>query len=422
MVSALLPAGPAASGRVQTGEDPDCFGIEPTITGTAGDDVIRGTNGFDVISGLEGNDVIRGRGGANFICAGDGDDLVYGGPSFDAIESSTGADKAFGRGADDLLMETNGPEGPPPPGGVYVHVGDVSPDEFYGGPGKDLLTEDGGNDLLDGGDGLDTFLGIFNYSPMVVDLMTGHVTSGRGDLNTLASIENAYGGLYADVIVGSEGPNVLAGLFTPDIVYGEGGADLLLAMTDGDVLDGGAGGYRDGILAVNDEGVHADLEEGVVTPRSGAGPADRILGIEDFIGGRGDDTIVGSATVNRLFGGGGDDMLDGASGNDVLLGDGPFSPWRERANWDAGSQKAGGEDELFGGEGRDRLDGGPAFDVCDGEKLRRCEAMPAEIDVREARREPRRGPARGLDAWWAELLLDAYGRPWLDLVPERFQA
>ncbi|MDQ3915245.1 MAG: hypothetical protein M3323_07955 [Actinomycetota bacterium] len=420
LASALLPAGPAALGRAQVGEDEDCFGIDPTITGTSGDDVIRGTHGFDVISALEGDDTVRGAAGTDFICAGDGDDRVHAGPGLDLIEALRGADVVFGEGGDDLFLETSLPEGSG--GGAFVYVGDSSDDEFHGGPGDDLIGDDGANDLLDGGDGRDTFLGLFTFSPIVVDLTTGHTTSTRGDINTLSSIENAFGGIYADVIVGNEGPNVLSGIFGTDVVYGEGGADLLLATTSGAFLDGGSGGTRDGILVATNDAVEVDLEDGTVSPRGDSGSPDRIAGIEDVIGGRGDDLVTGSDLTNRLFGGGGDDVLDGAGGNDVIAGDGPFWPWVDRAHWDSASEEEWGADVLVGGDGRDRLDGGPADDECrSGEILRRCELVTREAAPGEAPGRGRCCTAPRLDTWWAPLVLDPAAQPWLDLVPARLR-
>ncbi|HEV2755415.1 MAG TPA: calcium-binding protein [Actinomycetota bacterium] len=413
LVAALVPAGPAASRRLQP-EDKKCFGFDPTIVGTRGDDVIRGTRGFDIISALEGNDEVRAGGGPDFVCAGDGDDLVRGGPSFDLIEALTGADRVYGEGAADLFLETSLPEDPQGP--AYVHVGDVSDDEWYGGPGDDLMTDDGANDLLDGGEGRDTYLGLFNFSPMVVNLATGHSSSGRGDVNTLVLIENAYGGLYADVLLGGEGPNVLSGTFGPDLVHGEGGSDLLFSMVDGDLLDGGGGHVRDAVMVVLDEGIEADLADGVVSaPESGRVP-DRLVGIDDLIGGVADDVIVGSDGANRLYGGGGDDMLDGTTGADTIMGDGPFWPWVDRAHWWRGdADRKGGADVLIGGDGKDRLDGGPARDECrSGEVIKRCEVVPS--DAAAARRR-RPSIPRGLDAWWFPLVLDHTARPWLELVP-----
>ena len=48
-----------------------CQGLEPTILGTGGDDVLTGTPGRDIIHGLGGRDLIDGRGGDDVICRGD---------------------------------------------------------------------------------------------------------------------------------------------------------------------------------------------------------------------------------------------------------------------------------------------------------------------------------------------------------------
>jgi len=67
-------------------------------------------------------------------------------------------------------------------------------------------------------------------------------------------------------------------------------------------------------------------------------------GIENAIGGDGDDTITGGTTANRLIGARGNDRLDGGAGNDTLSG-------------------GRGDDMLTGGAGDDRLDGGDGVDT-----------------------------------------------------------
>jgi TolB protein len=65
-----------------------------TITGTAGNDILRGTTGDDVICGLAGDDVISGDGG---------DDRIVGGAGADVISGGTGADVLLGGRGNDLL-------------------------------------------------------------------------------------------------------------------------------------------------------------------------------------------------------------------------------------------------------------------------------------------------------------------------------
>ena len=99
-----------------------CGGIEATIVGTEGDDVIQGTDGHDVIVGLGGNDVIR---------AGDGEDRVCGGPGNDLIEGQGDEDVLLGEEGDDHL---DGGEG-----GCCNFATNTGDDVLSGGPGNDVL-------------------------------------------------------------------------------------------------------------------------------------------------------------------------------------------------------------------------------------------------------------------------------------------
>ena len=90
-----------------------CAGRRPTIVGTPGRDVLRGTNGPDVIMGLGGADVISGGNGNDVICGGAGADILDGGNGDDQI------------------------------------LGGFGPDDLYGGNGSDTLIGGSGNDLLD---------------------------------------------------------------------------------------------------------------------------------------------------------------------------------------------------------------------------------------------------------------------------------
>jgi uncharacterized repeat protein (TIGR01451 family) len=104
----------------------------PTITGTAGDDVLTGTAGADVIVALAGNDRVFAAGGKDLVCAGGGADLVNGGPGGDTAIGGAGPDLLKGKGGNDLLK---------------------------GKGGRDRLRGNAGNDLLNGGRGRDSCKG-----------------------------------------------------------------------------------------------------------------------------------------------------------------------------------------------------------------------------------------------------------------------
>lgn len=114
-----------------TGKALRCFGVVPTIFGTAEDDEIDGTSGEDVIVGLDGKDAISGGGGNDKICGGAGNDQIEGGSGADMLDGGDGNDVVSGGAGSDVVQ---------------------------GGKGKDVLVCDKTNDVCEGGEGLDTFV------------------------------------------------------------------------------------------------------------------------------------------------------------------------------------------------------------------------------------------------------------------------
>jgi Ca2+-binding RTX toxin-like protein len=96
-----------------------CWGLVPTIVGTSGDDVLRGSGsdvivggagrdrifggpGFDWICGDGGDDVVSGEGGRALVRGGAGNDLLRGGAGGrprgegDHLQGGEGRDRLFG--------------------------------------------------------------------------------------------------------------------------------------------------------------------------------------------------------------------------------------------------------------------------------------------------------------------------------------
>ncbi|MGH8566786.1 MAG: choice-of-anchor Q domain-containing protein [Gammaproteobacteria bacterium] len=96
-----------------------CFGKRPTICGTEGPDLLRGTRRRDVIVGRRGNDTIRGLGGNDLICGGQGKDGLRGGKGNDMLRGDVGKDRLLGGRGDDRLN------------------GGLGRDTCDGGPGND---------------------------------------------------------------------------------------------------------------------------------------------------------------------------------------------------------------------------------------------------------------------------------------------
>jgi len=111
----------------------------PTITGTAGDDVLVGTAAGDVIVSYGGNDRIFSGGGKDLVCAGKGRDLVVGGPGGDTLIGGGGADTLKGKGGGDLLKGKNGRDRLRGNAGNDVLIGGKKRDNCKGGAGRDIL-------------------------------------------------------------------------------------------------------------------------------------------------------------------------------------------------------------------------------------------------------------------------------------------
>ena len=125
----------------------------------------------------------------------------------------------------------------------------------------------------------------------------------------------------ADVIVGSDGR---------DIIDGRGSADRICAGAGNDRLSGGRG--RDRLFGES--------------------------GRDELFGGNGDDRLRGGAGADELFGDDGDDRLAGGRGDDELTGD------------DGDDQLGGGDgkDAVAGDDGHDRLAGGRGDDELTGDE------------------------------------------------------
>lgn len=155
MTAALLAvaAMPAAAQTVL------CNGLEPTITGTPGDDRIEGTSNRDVIVALEGRDIIFGRGGNDIICGGPGGDVIKGG---------TGNDTMIGGGGNDRL------------------IGGIGKDTIEGGNGKDRIFAGGGGDVIKGGSSSDRVSGGNGIDRCNLDAADRFDACERGDVYAIS--------------------------------------------------------------------------------------------------------------------------------------------------------------------------------------------------------------------------------------------
>lgn len=109
-------------------EKPD---ISVEVTGTLGDDKLKGGQGDDEMEGEEGNDTLDG---------GRGDDEINGDEGNDLLKGKRGNDELVGDEGNDYLKGYQGN------------------DVLSGGAGKDTLEGGAGADELEGGPGADLFM------------------------------------------------------------------------------------------------------------------------------------------------------------------------------------------------------------------------------------------------------------------------
>jgi uncharacterized repeat protein (TIGR01451 family) len=111
----------------------------PTISGTAGDDVITGTELADAIATFGGDDQVFALGGKDLVCTGAGVDLVLGGDGGDRIKGGTLADRLIGNAGGDVLKGKAGRD---------RLRGKLGNDLLNGGPNRDSCKGGAGRDVL----------------------------------------------------------------------------------------------------------------------------------------------------------------------------------------------------------------------------------------------------------------------------------
>jgi len=225
-------------------------------------------------------------------------------------------------------------------------------DTFYGGAGDESIRQWLGDDIIDGGDGIDTVTFESTDIAAVVDLgITTAQASGWGN-DVYLNIENLTGGLVADHFKGNDSANLFIGNEGDDTLSGGRGNDTLIGGADNDVLDGGEG--EDTASFEGRSAVAVDLR--LITAQDTGYGLDTLKDIENVIAGSGADSLTGNSGANRLVGNGGFDILSGDAGNDTLEGG------------TGNDTLHGGSDQdlLLGGDGSDTLTGDSGNDTLDG--------------------------------------------------------
>ena len=220
---------------------------------------------------------------------------IVGTKAHDVIVAGSGDNAIYGMGGNDTICGGGGNDR------IY---GDRGNDTIFGEEGEDTIVGERGSDDLDGDAGTDRILG----------------ETGNDEIDG--------GGGAGDEVDGGAGDDRVDG--------GPGDFDIVFGGVGNDRVAGGPGAHD--IASYKGVGgpVSVDLGSGAV---SGA-EQEHVDGVEDVLGGSGNDTLTGSPSPNRL---------DGGPGNDHLFA-------------------VGGGDEAFGGIGSDACSGAFAAETACGAK------------------------------------------------------
>jgi len=325
----------AGASGINLNSDETTADEDATITGSPGL-VIDGGDGDDVLS-LAGGAGTGTTGRQGSLLGQAGNDLLLGGVAGSTFDGGVGTDEIDYTSATQLQSANLST-------GQVVHQGGGTDtlagiENLTGSPGDDRIVGDGSDNVIDGGDGIDT-IDYSAASAVNVDLRTGRAVGDGTD--GLSSIENVIGSPFADHIVGDGGANLLDGGPGDDKIDGGGGDDTLAGRDGNDTVS----------FQSATEGVTVSLTRGTA---EGNG-ADTIEGFENVVGTPRADEIRGDGARNRLdgrrgpdqaYGGGGADIILGGDGNDLLFGQSD-------------------NDTLLGESAKDQLDGGKDRDVCKG--------------------------------------------------------
>ena len=250
---------------------------------------------------------------------------------------------------------------------------------FHGAGGDDQAyiggdwTGPGVHDL-NGGTGTDE-LHLSGLGVLSLDLnaVGSHFDIGGLHQGSVAGFERYYadtdsavmlGSAEIEAFYGSDGVDTLSGRGGDDTLVGNAGDDSLRGGLGDDILDGGVG-IDTADYANAGNSLDIDLERiGAQATGFGATGTDTLIGIENVIGGHGDDILAGDGGANRLEGRGGADTLQGRDGDDVLHGNNGTDILDGAADNDH-LLGGNGNDTLLGGTGDDTLAGGRGDDILD---------------------------------------------------------
>ena len=281
----------------------------------------------NVVGGMQG-DTITGNARANRLEGGLGDDYIDGGAGVDALFGGLGDDTFIVDDTSDEVFETQG-EGTDTVrssvsfnlSGKYIENLRLTGNAAVNATGNSLdnvLSGNGANNALDGGNGNDTadFSAATSALTIILDANgSGNVTGAGIGSDTFSSIENVIGGSASDTITGNAASNRIDGGLGADKMYGGRGNDSYVVNDSGDKVFELSGEGNDTVFASVSFSAAGQYIENVT-----------LTGVATInaTGSSLNNVLTGNGASNSLFGGSGADTfvfntaLNGTSNVDTI--------------------------------------------------------------------------------------------------------
>lgn len=250
-----------------------------TLYGGEGNDYLIGENGHDLLYGGEGNDTLNGGNNNDWLYGEAGDDLIigsgggngyHGGAGYDwidlsytdlnktfdiandvvhfsngawqymidfeAVVAGAGQDSIVGNDEANFLLGRGGHDTIWGGAGNDTINGEDGNDYHYGGAGDDLIIGNYGADYHDGGTGYDTFDFTFYGGNMEMNLTAGTMTFIGWGHHMIENFEAVLTGAGNDILLGTDGVNLLSAGAGNDRLEGGLGADTLTGGAGADTF------------------------------------------------------------------------------------------------------------------------------------------------------------------------------------------
>ncbi|MFN0193740.1 MAG: tandem-95 repeat protein [Aestuariivirga sp.] len=313
--------------------------IPDPYNGTAGDDLLIGSDTGNTINGLGGNDTVRGEDGGDSLYGGIGNDKLYGAAGGDYLDGGLNIDfMAGGQGDDTYVLDNAADATVELVGAGYdstiasvTHAlraniealylafaagningtGNALNNNLIGNGGSNILNGLGGGDYMQGNKGNDTFY-VDNAADLVFEGFNEGIDTVRSSLSFAlgSDLEKLYlltgaldgtGNSLSNFIYGNDSSNKIDGGMGADRLFGYKGNDTFTVDSTGDLVFESAGGGTDTALASTNHTLAANVERLTLT-------------------GAGNINATGNDMANIIIGNGGNNFIDGKLGSDNLTG------------------------------------------------------------------------------------------------------